>query len=80
MYLKKENNRHSERYHFRENAWSGDDKIKTDRHGEAGDASAGATKPSPPRDTPHGLCYRFLSRGLLHAAPKATRWVRDDDK
>ena len=80
MYLKKENNRYSERCHFRENALSGDNKIKTDRHGEAGDASARATKPSPPRDTPHGLCYRFSSRGSLHALPKPTHWVRDDDK
>ena len=39
---------------------------KTDRHGEAGDARAGATKPSPPPGIPHGLCYRFSSRGLLH--------------
>ena len=55
-------------------------KKENNRHGEAGDASARATKPPPPRDTLHGLWYRFSSRGSLHALPKPTHWVRDDDK
>ena len=33
---------------------------------EAGAARAGATKPSPPRDTPYERCYRFSSGGWLH--------------
>ena len=53
-----------------------DDEKKTDRHGEAGDASAGATKPSPSRDTPYGLFCRFSSRGLLQCWPyKPSPWA-----
>ena len=86
IYLKK---RHGKWYHFHENAWSWNDttqcfhdqvKIKKDHHSEAGVGSGWVTKlPLVIVSWAHSI-LRLTSRGSLHASPKPTHWVRDDER